>query len=888
MSALSPYVVFRRSRLPVSVLEPFRAPRTWDGVDALAARRDHLAEHGRRLADLIGDEVPAHEPPVRAEVLALRRAVHNGRVDGAEKAAESLRAALRPDLVARVERWLEAKRSVESTEAELEELYRHELDGALADLPEILRHDAVARGVQLSGERLFADLSDFVGRDRSELKASKARARTTALLNFAWRAALKPSPFGRFTEIGAFPPDDPTAGARHRPEGGEAGDPEGDESVVRLNRLLVNWLLAALARVPGGLDVGVVVLNSTAVVTDERLSYVGVPPGGHVAGEMSVERVLGLRRDATVDALVDVLATGPARTRDVVAAVARAVGDGSRAELVVRTLLGAGVLFHRVAVDDHDARYARGLLAAFPDDAGPELVAVREHLAELVRIEDDLAALSTEERTVALGTARTAVAGIARTADVTPPPDEVLRSLFYEDVPAHDPPRSWDGDAVASAGPALDALWDLATVLDNGQVKRASLAHFAEKVLQGRRTMPFLEFFDAYSSLSDAEQVDVVLGRGVPEADRLRRDRARALDELRSSAREEDGTLVLDPGTVSSVLGAVHDVTPTESVTFRTQFARDPAAPRGNRLVVNGVLTGYGVYTSRFGSFAGEGDGWSLRAALREDLRRRRPDATDLNGVLGFNFNLHPTVTGAVLDYPGAVSLDRRGPVLRPADLEVTIDPERRAVRLWDPRTAALVDLVPLNFLTPVGVPLLYRLLEAMSPSTRYLWRPVDDLGMVRLGADGLPASSPRLRVGEVVAERTSWSFAAEEVPGLATLGRGDLRSVREFDEWRRARGLPRHAFVLCQTLGERDVMAGRGRTATRSVADFSHLRRASVHKPMYVDFRDPSLLQSFSKSAASRPGVVVEVRECLPAPTDYDEATPAAEEYFVQLWRDA
>ncbi|MEU3502246.1 hypothetical protein ABZ726_16275, partial [Streptomyces hundungensis] len=81
---------------------------------------------------------------------------------------------------------------------------------------------------------------------------------------------------------------------------------------------------------------------------------------------------------------------------------------------------------------------------------------------------------------------------------------------------------------------------------------------------------------------------------------------------------------------------------------------------------------------------------------------------------------------------------------------------------------------------------------------------------------------------------------------------------------------------------------SGRTRGLPRNWSDFEHLHRASVHKPMYVDFRNPYLVRSFAKSALSRDDVFVSIRECMPATEEYDgdRGPTAAEEFFVELYR--
>ncbi|MEU9702790.1 lantibiotic dehydratase [Streptomyces sp. NPDC047981] len=898
---ISPYVVYRRSRLPLGELGGMSFTAAWSRIDELHALREDIRARAGGLADRLGEAVPTLADEVRATLIKVRRDVHNLRHDRVAGRLEELRPHLDAQLFAEVETWCGLGLRATECEREGESALEREKSLAADGFPALFEHDAMARSIQLSGDRLYHGLRDFVTGTGPALKPSKARLRESSLVNFAYRASLKPSPFGRFTEIGAFPPDAPAApaAAPATPSAPDApaapADPGGRTpeegpapSVTRLNRLLVNWVLAAMPRLPGGLEAGHLVLNSTLRAGADAIEFVAVAPGSREEGKIASETVLRVRREALFNALLAAMPGGQAPTAEVLRRLTEVTGRDAVSREVVHGLIRAGALFFRPDVDDHDPDYAAKLEEALAAGATAETAALRDHFAELRRLETDFAAAPAADRQKMLDAAYAAINGIAELCKVSPPPEDVLKSPVFEDTPASAAPQAWSLPTVERSIPALTGLWRLASMLDNGQIKRLGLHAFATRLLGDRAGMPFIDFFQAFSSLSDREQADVFMGRDVEAVDRYVAQRTEALSTIRDHLIPANGAVHLDPSVIERACAGVEGLRHTESVTFRAQFARNVLPDRDRTLVVNGLLTGYGVYFSRFGSFVrGQGD-WSLPDAQRAHLDRRFPGTADLNSVLGFNFNLHPPVTSRVVNYPGAVSLGADRTVYTIDSLEVRVEPGTAALRLWHPDTEEFVDLVPMNFMTPVGVPLLYRLLEALSPSNRYLWKPLEDIqdagGPVVYGD-----TAPRLVVGDVVAERRSWNVAAADIPMLQDLSRDSFDALVAFDAWRRSRGLPRHAFVLCQTAEERDVMAGRSRKVTRQWADYAHLRRASVHKPMYVDFRNPYLVRSFAKSALSRGDVLVSMRECLPSVDDYgpDTGWTATEEFFVELCTD-
>lgn len=847
------------------------------------------------MAEQLGGLVPTLEGADRAALLKLRRDIHNLRFVSLEKTLPKLQSAVGHETLAALAEVRELAREVGFREEAALEAYQADLIHAADSFETLFNHDAMSKGIQLSGAQLFRNLQEFVTKGNGSMKPSKARVRESSLVNFAYRASLKPSPFGRFTEIGAFPPSfnvgkpkdclAPDVDSFSAYIGG--GSRDQDVSVTTLNRLLINWLLAAIPRLPGGLEWGHLVLNSTLRVGSDSVEFVGVTPGTHSQDRIASEQVLTLRREPVIESILQSMPNRISPAKHVLAALTPVTGGSAAAEKVVHALIGAGVIFFRPNIDDHTPGYAEKLLALLPDDSTPEMSLMREQISQLLLLETHFARAETSYREKLLNAADTAVAKVAELASVSPPPESVLKSPVFEDTPASTPPQTWDKDTVDRSLPSLEGLWNLASALDNGQVKRMGLYNFTSRLLGNNPSIPFLDFFRAYSSLTEQKQLDILLGTGLPQADKYRMQRAEALTKINEGLEYEGSSAYLDPELIDVALQGLQGRVDTDSVTFRTQFGRDVLPGRSSTLIVNGLLTGYGVYFSRFGSFVGGDGNWSLMDAQRDHLRRRFPKLVDLNSVLGFNFNIHPSLTDKVVNYPGAVSDIHDRDILNIGDLDVRLDEESSSVRLWDSKKGEQLNFIPMNFLTPIGVPLLYRLLEAMSPSNRYLWKPLADIfehgGNRRRGGQ-----EPRLVVGDVVAERRLWSLNASDIPGLQELSREDYPALLNFDAWRLKNGLPRHAFVLSQTEGEREIMAGRGRAVTRDWADFAHMRRASVHKPMYVDFRNPYLLRSFAKSALSRPDLVVEIRECLPSPESYsiDTSETSAEEYFIELYK--
>jgi hypothetical protein len=129
--------------------------------------------------------------------------------------------------------------------------------------------------------------------------------------------------------------------------------------------------------------------------------------------------------------------------------------------------------------------------------------------------------------------------------------------------------------------------------------------------------------------------------------------------------------------------------------------------------------------------------------------------------------------------------------------------------------------------------------------------------------------------LGDLVLDRRTWRIPVADLPELPGLERQEVAALAGFDRWRTARGLPRTGFfriVAPPPGGTRDVLSETRRWALEA-------RTARLHKPHFLDARNPFLLAVLAKQARARPDGTVLVQECLPAAEEQSNA----EEFFVE-----
>lgn len=264
---------------------------------------------------------------------------------------------------------------------------------------------------------------------------------------------------------------------------------------------------------------------------------------------------------------------------------------------------------------------------------------------------------------------------------------------------------------------------------------------------------------------------------------------------------------------------------------------------------------------------------------MRAHLGRTNPRQTDLTAVLGLNFNLHPRLTPHELLYPGSAARPGATGVLTMADIVVRANPARPRLDLVSTVDGKPVDLVPLNFLFPGAAPRLYRFLSAFAPTAGYrtgLWDHLERCGFP------VPATRPRMLLGDLVLDRRSWRLRASDVADLSGLDRYELPAVARFERWRRANGLPRYTFFRMPPQAAGPVASDPLEAARQWALQARHAR---LHKPHFLDSRNPFLLAVLARQLRDGgAGTSVVFTECLPAPNDTAAGgTGGAEEFVIE-----
>ncbi|MFF0388276.1 lantibiotic dehydratase [Kitasatospora sp. NPDC004615] len=849
---LVPRFMLRVGGLPFETAAALATPATAAWGDGVLDARHRLSERAARIADSLQERVADNldDPQARRALINLRRDVFNARAPRGLTAAEPL---LSADELDELHAWSADRQRHDELLRTGSGVLGDEIAAVRRELRRVATETDLRHGVQLSSPSLDEYLDDFLRRADGPLSKRERRIERS-LLEYLLRTACKTSPFSTLTAVsaGAFAESDGrplTASVRGW----------GKQGSTRLNIALLARLSDQLTGNPEvRRDLPVRATSGTQVHRD-RVRYLRKLRGAD--GDADAAVTLDAVHESLFylpggEAITDVLTLfRDGRTLRFGDAVRQLCAmDGKRPEQDVERylaqLLRLGLLVvPDLDIDIHDpdpvATYRKGLSRLGTGRADDIAVLVGRMGADVERFAD----AGLPERRELLSGIRESAAQAHRLAGRGDTP--VLRTLVYEDTTL--PGLTVTGDASTWTRKLTPGLQQLARILpafDGNLVRRlVTKGFFRARYGEGGRCEDFLsfahqfnqDFYENYNKrLMRHQRFDGTDFRHydnwfrqeeITAVDRARAAVAREMDLRYRSACATGADVELDEDFLATVEGLLPGHERLRSLSFFLQIAED--GTEDPLVVVNRVYSGLTLLFSRFAHCFDEGLTTSLRRSLDDAVPEGAVFAELKGGYDTTNLNLHPVVTPYEIVCPGETSFRPPHEQIPVEDLVVEHDAATDRLLL---RSRALgVEVIPvyLGFLLPMALPEVQQVLLNFSSTTMVqldLWE-----------GTGIPerdnGATPRVRLGNVVLQRKSWRFAADQLPP-ATAGQPDHEWFLAWREWQRAAGLPRHVF------------AGLG----------------GERKPQYVDFDSYTCLRLF-EAAVRKSDSAVTLTEMLPGP---------------------
>ncbi|WP_217142846.1 lantibiotic dehydratase [Streptomyces sp. AC627_RSS907] len=793
----------------------------------------------------------------RRELIALRRAIHNGRAP--RKAPESPEAR-----TPAVRRWLAAHQERERLRTAVTEGYPAASDRERAVLARLLGDDDLLRSLALVAPEVHQEAERYRSAVEGPGKVSaRTRKSERGLIQYVTRAMVRTSPLSRFTAVGIAEPAPASDREAVRP--GEVSF-TGARAVPGLDRVMLHYVL-------GGLP----------AARDAELSelWVGVPPTSAPdpeAGKLFFLNLTeqGMRRlalplDGPVQDLLDALSMGPRRFPAVVAHVAGRAGcSAEEADRRVRQALRQGVLctFHRSEESAARADYDDLLTPVLP---ATDRAAAVGALADKVRSAlPRLADTPASARGAALAGLRADLGRFSqaagRPAHVTVEEDYVMPPLKVASADWHAP--------LADVGPAVELLsvfdWlhDVRVLMTAAFVERfgaganVPLAEHAAHIV-GEVSRRAAAMAAVYGPQGTGEATALTgLGPADGSLERmylLRRELSEEVHALLTkTAQAGADTLALSAGDVADLTRTLPD-----------RFRQDPLIygvllqQAGDRLVLNDGLPGHGMLYARFLEADRRQGGRALprlAARLNRFYGHDGARVTEDLGLHRLNVNAHTPVL------PGG---------LTPEDwfgLRLAHDPQTDTLRVEDadgtplrvlPLGTGHPGLFPPPLSVASGLVISGRLFNSL-PNSWHAATPWDGKGT---------RPAPRMTVGDVVIGRRRW-YGGTELDEAVAAGPDEHERLLALTAWRARHGVPEEVVIKSAPDDEGPLSVGAPDVQSKRLQQ----------KPQYVDLSSALAVRVLPRMLERRGEGAGYLEEALPGVTDGTHAT----EWVLEVGRTA
>lgn len=874
---LFPRFVGRVAGLPASSLEALRALRTVEGHAELGGINREIDGLRERLTALLHAEIEGLEDrQLRRRLLQLKRDIHNRRPLRGRRLDE-LAGDLAADLRQELRRYHDLMRRERELEGELREVFDRELAEIRHRFQTLVSAEDFQNGLLLSSPILSSQLPRYV-QTRADRPTSKIRQVERSLMRYYSRAVMKPTPFSTFCALvpGTF------SAASQNGTGPFTADPSGKRGVLRLNKVLYVTILKHLLRRPAVRRSFDVELNPTLrEAGDGRWLFLSAAGGQEIFQRLPRNEVLDeLRqrldeRPRALGELIDALVSDPEIDT-----------DEEEAASYLDRLLEIGFMRFRVGIREQEVDWDRPL-AQILDAVDDEHARVLGGFLGRLRIAmEEYAAAAPARRRTILAATQAEVATLDQRLEIELVPER--KPIFYE-------------DAGGLAGMILDP-GELEAILVEfvaltsriawPRADQAGMRHFFDGHYGPEHPpVPLLEFYEDFyrqhfkAHLERQQQMPAAAGAsegeegaaseraddydrkdpfGLEIVRRIHAGRRALTDRLRELWRQAPAAeeIRLERRDLETAVAAVpEESVPCRSASMFVHWVPGSRAGEEDALVGATSLVGYGKYFSRFLSV--------LPDELRRDLianNRRLTDQVlaEICGDAAHNANLHPPLLPREISYPTGESgtAEEQIPSSEIAVGRDPLDPHR--LRLEHRETGQGIVPVDLGFLNPLMRPPLFQLLSRFTPSATFqpaipeVPEPADDKHRETDRPEPGVSYRPRITYrGRLILARRQWRVPFGLFPAR---GKKELEAdyFLRVERWRTELGLPQEVFLRVTPLA---AVRPRGpQTAEKAPPLRQHL-----YKPQYVDFRNPLLVDLFSRAAENLDNAMFTFEERLP-----------------------
>ncbi|MFC2950002.1 lantibiotic dehydratase [Virgibacillus sediminis] len=269
--------------------------------------------------------------------------------------------------------------------------------------------------------------------------------------------------------------------------------------------------------------------------------------------------------------------------------------------------------------------------------------------------------------------------------------------------------------------------------------------------------------------------------------------------------------------------------------------------------VINKISDGNGKFMSRFMQGIADHVGVDIAETTRKFVGPNKNNlAAELNGVFGFNANIHPDVTEYEIEYPGVRSKKNSKYVIKAEDIIVKNDSEDKGLGLYSKVLNKKIDLYYLQFLNLKLVPPLFRFLLYFSQSCNPNISVNEAFFHKHTSTGEVVVQLPRIKIGETIIQRRQWSISKKQFLEENSQESGHMEKFTQLHRWLEKHSIPKQFYlrsnVTLQFANQNSI---------------THYQDA-MRKPQYIDADSFHLCQIlFNQINVMEEGFIIE--EALP-----------------------
>jgi hypothetical protein len=261
--------------------------------------------------------------------------------------------------------------------------------------------------------------------------------------------------------------------------------------------------------------------------------------------------------------------------------------------------------------------------------------------------------------------------------------------------------------------------------------------------------------------------------------------------------------------------------------------------------VVNAIFPAYGKYFSRFLHLLDEEVTTAIQAQNAKDETALHAEIVD-NSY--FNANIHPPLMPFEIKIPNGNTTLSSEKLLSIQD--IFIKKEGNELILIHQPTDKRVFPYDLGFQSLDGRSELFKLLNGFSPARFVPLYHLSDAIVKAFDNEKMVKIIPRITFeNDVIIERKRWYFAKKVLPFSKKNNETTADYFIRLQKWRMLHHLPNEVFYTIQPKELSDTIN----------------RKTDNHKPQYLDFRNPILMDTFGRNC-SKVAVALRIEEFLPS----------------------